>query len=571
VFADAVRPALEEVLAKSNPPADRRAALAAALDAVLEEVGELPVSRTASLFDEAPKGKGALLALGIDPTMCQTCGVCIEACEPAALTDGEASADRRRRDLGIHGGVRQLPAPSAATLDRIREPAGLAAALLLGPENRSTMSGGDHAEPASGARLALRLVLAATVSHLAPRLAAFMGELDELRAKFAEEIRSGMLDAIPTNDLDAIAQGLRVLGGPDVDVAELIKRVEDACDSDRIDAERLSALVDAAKDVANLRDACARTASPPVPPPLVLAGESLEWAATFPDNPFAGPVVVDAGRSAARVALGLSEGTMRDVARGAGVARRARAALAQPLALAATEPPSWSELEDAERAWAPPVTLVLDAATWGRQELSAVEALLGSSRPVVVVVLSDRPVRPSPALHALARRDVFTLQSSIAFPDHLVSGLADALSRVGPALVHVLAPSPSAAGVGTEQLIERARQPVEARAFPLFRYEPREGSIGRLSLDDNPEILTTEARSEDLAAWETLTELAGIGGPGVEHAREEGRTAERDAARREWEPRIDDAAREAREEMEQRLTSQLMTLSGWGPHDESTP
>jgi pyruvate-ferredoxin/flavodoxin oxidoreductase len=303
----------------------------------------------------------------------------------------------------------------------------------------------------------------------------------------------------------------------------------------------------------------------------VLAGESLEWAATFPDNPFAGPVVVDAGRSAARVALGLSEGTMRDVARGAGVARRARAALAQPLALAATEPPSWSELEDAERAWAPPVTLVLDAATWGRQELSAVEALLGSSRPVVVVVLSDRPVRPSPALHALARRDVFTLQSSIAFPDHLVSGLADALSRVGPALVHVLAPSPSAAGVGTEQLIERARQPVEARAFPLFRYEPREGSIGRLSLDGNPEILTNEARSEDLAAWETLTELAGIGGPGVEHAREEGRTAERDAARREWEPRIDAAAREAREEMEQRLTSQLMTLSGWGPHDESTP
>jgi hypothetical protein len=367
-----------------------------------------------------------------------------------------------------------------------------------------------------------------------------------------------MLDAVPTDDLDAIAKGLRVLGGPDVDVADLVKRLEDACDSDRVDAERLAALVEAAKNVANLRDALAGTGTPPAPPPLVLAGGSFEGVVTFPDNPFAGPVVVAAGGQAARVALGIAHGATREVAAGAGVLRRARATLKQPLAPQPAEVPAWSELDESERAGASPVLLALDAATWGRQELAAVDALLGSSRLVVVVVVSEAPLRPSPALAVLARRDVFTLQTSVAFPDHFATGLAEAFAHPRPAVVHVLAPSPVLAGSEPDQLVALARRPVEERAFPLFRWDGE-----RLHLDGNPESPGGVILPADLAVWDTLTELAGIGGPVVEHAREEGRVAERDAARDQWEPRVEAAVRGERVEMERRLTGRLMELAGW--------
>jgi len=569
-LADTLPSALDEVLARTSPPAERRAGIVAALDAVLEEIGELSGARTAPFFDEAPPGKGALLALAVDPAACQSCGVCVAACEPGALAAADAAEPRRARDLAGRDRVAELPAPSVATLERVGVAAtpGPAAALLLSGEGRSPLVAGDASEPGSGVRLALRLVLAAAVAHVVPRRAALLTDLDELRAKLAEEIRHGLLDAVPTNDLDAIAGGLRALGGADVDVADLVKRLEEACDSPRVDAEVLAALVNAAKEVANLRDACARTGSPPVPPPLVLAGESLEGMVTFPHNPFAGPVVVAGERQAAPLALGLARGVGRDTASGAGVVRRARATLAQPRAPVERSAPAWDELEDAERVAAPPVILALTDVAWGRQELAAVDALLGASQPIVVVVLSDAPPRPSPALAALARPDVFVLQSSIAFPDHLVEGLAGALAGGRPAFVHVLAPSPAARAVAPERLLELARLPVEERAFPLLRRDPRDGSA-RLTLDGNPETATGESRPADLAVWGVLNELAGVAGPVVERAREEGRAAERDGARSEWEPRVDAAARREREELARRLTSRLIALSA-GPDDEGT-
>jgi pyruvate/2-oxoacid:ferredoxin oxidoreductase alpha subunit/ferredoxin len=557
-FRDAVRPAFDALIAETAPPADRKMALEEAVDAVLDEVGTLPVSRTEPFWDKAPAGKRGSLALALDPDACTACGLCVAVCEPAALSPAPAAAERDARDRALLAALRDLPAASPDVIDRAQglDPAGPAAALFLSPSAADAMTPGDSAEPGSGARLALRLALAAASAHAAARNDALLSAADDVRGQLGDAIRHGLLDAVPTDDLDALSSGLRALGGPDVDVAELLGRLESAVGSDRVDRERMEAMVAAAKEAANLHHACERAARRPVPPPTVLAAETLAWAATFPSNPFAGPVVFEPGPRSVRLAGGIVEGSVREAARRAGVLRRGRTVLKN--ALAAPEPaPAWVDLTEEERAAAEPLLLVLDDPAYARMSLSERDALLASPRPVVLFVLAENPGDAGAAIPVLARRDLFVAQSTVAHPEHLTAALTAALARGRPALIRVLAPAPSALGIAPDRMLEHAREAVARRAFLLFVREP-----GRLpELAGNPEETAAGVDSADLDRWVTLRELAGLAGAGVERAYERGRDLERSAARGEWEGRVGAAEQRARQELERKLTERLIRLS----------
>jgi pyruvate-ferredoxin/flavodoxin oxidoreductase len=516
------------------------------------------VSRPEPFWTQAPAGKRASLALAIDPDACTACGICVAACEPGALSIAPADAERTAAERALAAAVRELPAASPEAMERARaiDPAGPAAALFLSPAAADAMCAGDAAEPGSGARLALRLALAAAVGHAAARNAALLAAAGDLRRQLADAIRHGLLDAVPTDDLDALAQGMRALGGPDVDVARLIARLEDAVGSERVDRERLEAMVAAAKDAADLEHACERAARQPAPPPAVLAAETLAWAATFPRNPFAGPVAFEPGPRAVRLAEGIAEGAVREAARRAGVLRRARAVLKNPLAPA--EPvPAWPELTGEERAAAEPVLLVVDDPAYARMSLAERDALLASPRPLVILVLAERTADAGAVVPVLARKDLFVAQSTVGHPEHLTAALTAALAGGKPALIRVLAPGPSAIGIAPSETATHARAAVARRAFLLFVREP-----GRLpELHGNPDEASPGAEPADLVRWETLRELAGLAGPGVERAFERGRDRERDAARGEWEGRVTAADQRARQELERTLTERLMRLA----------
>ncbi|HMB70924.1 MAG TPA: 4Fe-4S binding protein, partial [bacterium] len=66
-LAEAVRPAFDALMSETAPPADRKAELTEAIDAVLAAVGTLPVSRPEPFWTEAPAGQRGSLALAIDP------------------------------------------------------------------------------------------------------------------------------------------------------------------------------------------------------------------------------------------------------------------------------------------------------------------------------------------------------------------------------------------------------------------------------------------------------------------------------------------------------------------------
>jgi hypothetical protein len=162
----------------------------------------------------------------------------VAVCEPGALTsvaDTEGRTAEARRAWRLW---ETLPDASGSTISRVakHEGVGFPAAVLLSRHCRFTMSGADGAEAGSGEKTAVRLALATAEFHLQPLMAEQLEALGKLQENLAQHIRDMLASALPTEDLDRLALGIRALGREDVDLASLAGKLEEACETRRIDA-----------------------------------------------------------------------------------------------------------------------------------------------------------------------------------------------------------------------------------------------------------------------------------------------------------------------------------------------
>jgi pyruvate-ferredoxin/flavodoxin oxidoreductase len=178
----------------------------------------------------------------------------------------------------------------------------------------------------------------------------------------------------------------------------------------------------------------------------------------------------------------------------------------------------WQDLSDGELAVCPPLVLIGSDEMLAGQGLSQLIWLLNSGLPVKVLVLSALDLggrgassnnpRGNLGLLALAQRNAYVAQTSIADPVHLGESMLQALDYKGPALLQVYAPSPTRHGYISKQTLAQAQLAVASRTLPLFRYDPRiDGVFGsRISLDGNPAPEQSLAKDDDdrpltLANW----------------------------------------------------------------------
>lgn len=507
--------AFDWLMEKMAPPEDRRKTLATAFDGVLEVVRDLQVTRTDPFFSEPESkvtGSGELLSLAINPDACKGCDACVTACDPGALaalpgTPQRAAAARARWKLW-----EALPDTKGETIERLsrRDDFGPHAAMLLSRHCLLALASGDDAEPGSGEKVALRLILGSVEYHQQPVMQGHLEELTALREKLAEKIRESLVEALPTRDLDLLAEGIQALGTPELDLHSLAAKLNEAQTAGTVDADRLGRRVEAARSLADLSwrlsqglDGLGRARCG-----IVVSGASVAgWAGAFPYNPFQIPVAMATAGEAPALVRGLVEGQVRRVIEGVAEVRRSRLELDNPDEAAreatALRRLTWSDLTEAERRLCPPLLLVGEEADL-REAIGPLTELLETDLPVKVICFAglggDRKadgggdVEPEPAelgLLALGHRRSFVLQASIAHPDHLVSGVLDALRFPGPAWVQIHAPSPRRHGFAADRAEPQARLAVASRAFPLFRYDPAlEGVFGsRLDLAGNPSPL----------------------------------------------------------------------------------
>jgi pyruvate-ferredoxin/flavodoxin oxidoreductase len=512
-------------------PPERRQSMSSAVEQLHTAIACLPVVATAPFFPEdakTAKGDAELLFLAIDPDACKSCGICVSACEPGALTATNQTRKTLTDARSVWHAWEQLPDTAPSTLERVADDPrlGALAANLLTRRHTGSLAGGDAAEPGSGERLAMRLAMAVAESRQRPAIDAFLSEVRASRKKVSGMIRDILADALPADDLDALAHGLDAVETRQAMLSDFIATAERSVDSG-IDARRLRRLVHLAKNLDNLAwrlDEGPQGLGRARLGMVLSAGSVAAWAGVFPDNPFATPAVLDLTGDGAQLALGLLEGQLRQSTDGFRLMRQARLELEHP-ADAAREGPqlehlSWRDLTPEERALCPPLFVIGGGDLLRGGGLSQIDNLLGSDLPIKLMLLSELDLGLATeaslnmrlsavddpginlALMTLARREACIAQTSLAAPAHLMHCLQTALAFEGPALLHLHAPSPRRHGFAPEYTLQRARLAMESRVFPLFLYDPLAAGVfgSRLSLEGNPQPLAPWAGDADADA-----------------------------------------------------------------------
>ncbi len=532
-----------------NPPEERRDALQEGLDAVIDAIGIVPLTKTPIFFDKGNANE--FLILCVDPDACKSPELVIASCaghgiEPATRTPENIVSARKLRDL-----ILQLPDTSGETIHRVSQIEDMKLpAIMLSRHCHHAMASGDDAEVGSGAKLVLRQALGIAEYALQPQLQALLAQIEQLKNELQNGATALLSDAIPTSNLDAIATAIEKSGQDEVDLVTVLASMSDSEDAPTVNGEAVRMMASLATELDSVASRLTQSSGGlgRARSGLTISGSATgNWAATFPWNPFSTPVAVNTTHTGCSMSVGLFEGQMQRVLADLNTIRRAKLVLENPIKAAHPDEEmnanALGDLTQEERALCPPILIVADAASMHRNALSELAWLLDSDLPVKVLVLGDG--MEDVALFGLTSCCAFIAQCSPSHPDHFSSALLGALQYDGPALISVYAPSPKQHGFAVEDLMAQAKLAVDCRVCPLFTYDPSsEGIFGTcidITANENytstlaTEALTpsawasTQKRFVDgfydetviLARWQMLQELSGIVTPFDALARKE--------------------------------------------------
>ncbi|VAX41986.1 hypothetical protein MNBD_PLANCTO03-1123, partial [hydrothermal vent metagenome] len=487
---------------KMKADEDREASLREAFEAVIAQIGDLPIAVTDVLFREPERsspGSGAFLSLAVNPDACKCPELIAARCQGRGMSLIERTPETIAQARRVWALWQSLPDTSGEIIERARKDGRIGAlgAMMLSRHCLHAMAPGDGAEAGSGAKLALRQVLALAEFHYQPRTQKLVGLISTLRSRLSERIQEQLASALPTSDLDALSAGLETLGRGDVELSALSSKIDSAIVDGTVDGELLGRLVDVARGLADLEWKLTRGSMGlgRARVGLVLAAGSVAgWAAAFPYNPFLSPTAVDASNEAGGLTRGLFEGYLREVIEGFRLMRLAKVEIERPAeaphAAARMAGLTYADLTADERELVPPILLIGDGHSLGGRGLSQLVWLFDAGLPIKAVVLNDIGSRADNALGleamaasplaqsndlsilAMLTRKAFVTQSSIAYPDHFAESVEQALATPGPALIHLHAPSPEQHGFATTRLFAQAALAVESRAWPLVTFDP---------------------------------------------------------------------------------------------------
>lgn len=154
----------------------------------------------------------------------------------------------------------------------------------------------------------------------------------------------------------------------------------------------------------------------------------------------------------------------------------------------------WQSLTADELLTGTPVAVVEAPGRLRNTSLASFSNLLRSGRAIHVLVVDDERMPTGGGFSdygfelghfVIAHREAFALQSSVATPAHLISGLTELTATVRTAIAVVAAPPASREASPWLRLVSA----VEARALPVFRYDPGAGPsfAHRFDVSDNPQ------------------------------------------------------------------------------------
>jgi pyruvate-ferredoxin/flavodoxin oxidoreductase len=503
---------------------DDQAELATELGWLESALGDFQWSLTRPFYTQREgknPGSGGLLSITINPDTCKGCGECVAVCADGALeqmpqTAGSVTALRERWDLW-----RDLPstADEFIRIDDLEQAIGVLDNILLKKEIYLPFTSGDGACLGCSEKTVVRLFVATVEALMQPRVKAHVARLDDLTARLRQRVQQSLVAGLDLTHLGELTDA----ADASLSLAELVQRASQSDpQGSRVDQgwlKRVSALIG---DLEALRwqytdgiTGRGRSAMGL----LNATGCSSVWGSTFPFNPYPFPWANHLFQDSPSLAMGVFEGHMVQMAAGFRLVREAELELAGEQASreerAALEHFDWRQFSDQEYALCPPVVVVGgDGAMYdiGLQNLS--RALM-SGKPLKVLVLDTQvysntggqactsgffgqvsdmaafgaasqgkqEVRKELGLLAIAHRTSYVMQSTMAYPSHMIEGFIEGLASRTPALFNCYTSCQPEHGIADDAGHAQAKLAVESRAYPLFRYRPDRGATLDLGLD----------------------------------------------------------------------------------------
>ncbi|MEW8563086.1 MAG: 2-oxoacid:acceptor oxidoreductase family protein, partial [Candidatus Thiodiazotropha sp.] len=498
----------------------------------LDTLGEFDFSVTKPYWnnmEKKNKNSGGLFSITVNPYTCKGCMECVEICEDDALVathQDEAAIKRMRDDWDIW---LDLPTshPSFNRIDDLDEKIGALHTLLLDKANYNSMSCGDGACLGCGEKTIIHLFTSTVTALMQPRVKAHLEKIDNLMAQLEQHVRLKLAAGVDLSNADAIADVVSSNQEADLTLSDLSDNLDRAHEKTVIDREWLQWATQLLEQLRKLKWHYTEgvTKNGRAEMGIVNAtGCTSVWGSTYPFNPYPFPWASHLFQDSPSVAMGLFEGHMRKMAEGFAAIRKAE------LELAGKYNPgehgdyfkqfSWKDFSNDEWLLCPPVVSIGgDGAMYdiGFQNLSRA---LASGMPIKVLVLDTqvysntggqactsgyigqvadmspygkawkgkKEIRKEVSLIGIAHRTTYVLQGTISNTTHLLEGYIDGLNSRRPALFNIYAVCPPEHGIGDDVAAQQSKMAVEARAYPLIKYDPDGGESieACIDLEGNP-------------------------------------------------------------------------------------
>ncbi len=502
-------------------------ALAQEFDWFKEELGEFNFALTRPYFDVHEKkqeNSGGLFSITINPNTCKGCMACVEVCNDNALikipqTEGSIVKLNKEWDLWM-----DLPTTPQKfnRIDDLEEKIGPLETILLNKDAYLNFASGDGACLGCSEKSVVHLFTATVESLMQPRIEKHMAHIDELADKLEKHVQGKLMNRLDLTDSDTMSKIVTEMQNSDLTMAEITRRLESEHESEPIDQEWLRNVTQLLAQLKKLKWKYTNGTTGKGRSNMGMlnsTGCTSVWGSSWPFNPYPFPWANHLFQDSTSMAMGIFEGHMAKMADGFKAIRKAELELEGKYD--ATEHDdfftyfTWQQFTDKEWLLCPPVvTLGGDGAMYdiGFQNLSR---MMASGKPIKVIVVDTQVYsntggqactsgfigqvsdmaqygkvwkgksepRKEIGLIAMAHRNTYVMQGTLANTSQMIEGFIDGLMTKRPALFNLYTTCQPEHGVADDMGAHQAKLAVESRAYPIFKYNPDHGIKTREALD----------------------------------------------------------------------------------------
>ena len=393
----------------------------------------------------------------------------------------------------------------------------------------TSLASGDGACLGCSEKTVIHLFTATVEALMQPRIAKHVAYLDDLIKRLEKHIQLKLVENMDVSDSSVIEKAMSDLKDTDLTLSGIAGKLEKVKGAKPIDQDWLKRVTQLVAKLKNLKwrynegttgNGRSRMGM------LNATGCTSVWGSTYPFNPYPFPWANHLFQDPASMAMGVFEGHMVKMAEGFKAIRKAELELEGKYNPAEQDEFftyfNWRQFSDDEWLLCPPVVAMGgDGAMYdiGFQNLS--RAMI-SGKPIKIFVvdtqvysntggqactsgffgqISDmaqygkaiqgkQEVRKEIGLIGMAHRNTYVMQSTMAYPSHMIEGFIQGLNARRPALFNLYTSCQPEHGIGDDMGEHQAKLVVESRAYPLFRYNPENGKTPAecFDLESNPDI-----------------------------------------------------------------------------------